>query len=142
MRRLVLLLCLAPALGLVLYEPLPELCARSDAAILGEVTTVESRWTPTGGLETHAWIAVQEVVVGDLADDTVEIVWAGGRSGDLVQRVEDEPELRVDRRYLLLLEPRPDGAFAVTGGERGAVPVPHGDDGRAARAALEDCRVP
>lgn len=118
----------------------PTLCARSTLAVVGEIATVESRWTAgAGGIETHVWLAVDQVARGS-ATGLVEIVLPGGQIGRTVLKVEHAPTLKLSHRYLVLLEPFPAGGWRVVGGALGAIAVgAGGEDEPAALASLGSC---
>jgi hypothetical protein len=119
-------------LGLTLPATRDDLCSLADA----EVTSQECEWLPgpEGRIGTRTWLAVQPV--RGLVGDTVEVVSDGGRIGEVVMWVEDEPELRLDHRYLLLLQ-RDGNAWRVVSGAQGAWPLAHG----VAPRIPEACRV-
>ena len=140
-----LLLSSPPTSALRLAMPRAELCRHSVLVATGEVTGLETRWSGTrpGEIETHADVAVDRVLMGQVPEDDLVVVVPGGTLGDLVQWVEDAALLREDRRYLLLLHPVP-GGWAPVGGQEGAILLlgPQGD-GEAedqALASLAGCR--
>ncbi|MCB9745010.1 MAG: hypothetical protein H6741_08385 [Alphaproteobacteria bacterium] len=148
MRRLLLLLTASPAvMAFRVNIPRPALCERAELVVVAEVTGAETRWAagPEGGIETLSDLAVIEVVKGRPPQD-LRVLSPGGALGGLRYSVEDAAALRVDHRYLLLLDPV-DGGFRVVGGVDGAIPLRWGDSGPGedrveAIATLGSCRAP
>jgi hypothetical protein len=97
-----------------------ELCQRSELVVVGEVTTLETQWSEgsQGGLETHAFLAVEKTLRGPPVID-IEVVTRGGQIGDVRQWVEDAAVFQTDTRYVLHLV-RAGQAYRVVGGELGA----------------------
>jgi len=118
-----------PARALQLRVERPEICAQAALVALAEVTGQEARWTTaaTGGIETRFDLAVARSLKGRAPDDLV-VVTPGGTMGELTQTVEDAAELQADRRYMLMLVPRPaDDGYRVLGGEQGSIAL-RGDE--------------
>lgn len=113
------------ALALQRPESLPAQCARSPLVIIGEITGQESFFQEdrSGWVLSRHDLSVLKVLRGTPVE-SVTVVTPGGRVGSLELHVEHTPELIVDQRYVLLLEPRADGvSWRVVGGEAGAIPV-------------------
>lgn len=122
-----------------------QLCTRADLVIIGEVTSDETLWTPGGGIERHAWVAVARTIRGP-AQDTVQVTLPGGVLGASTHWVEDVPELHEASRYLLFLYRDAAGGLQVLGGEQGAVLIqpPDGGPGEphlSALASVATCAV-
>ena len=111
--------------------PLPELCAAADLVLLAEPTSSETAFTGSElrPVETRWDLWVERVVYGAAPAGPVQVATAGGRVGDLIQTVSEQPELKLDHRYLLLLRQRADGQFVVLGGPDGLLPVSRGPNG-------------
>lgn len=95
------------------------LCDHADVVALIETTSAESRWTEDGeALETTTWAHVVGELRGKVGS-TVAIRTEGGRlPSGLTYWVEHQPELELDRRYLVFL--RSDGDhYRVVAGEQG-----------------------
>lgn len=118
--------------------PLPELCARSEAVVVAEITGYEYQLNAQGLVETWSDLAILRVVHGRAPAGPARVVTPGGVVDGMRLSVSEAASLKVDHRYLLLLTPRPDGGFALTGGPDGAIPL--GDEA-AAVARLEGCRA-
>ncbi len=130
------------ALALQRPESLPALCARSSLVIIGEVTGQESFFQEdrSGWVLSRHDLSVLKVLRGTPVE-SVTVVTPGGRVGSLTLNVEHTPELVVDQRYLLLLEPRADGeSWRVLGGEEGALPIAGDPSDELAR--LGGCHAP
>lgn len=101
-----------------------ELEAHAELVVVGEVTSLESRWAagPAGGIETVAWVALEEVQGGQdpsFLGHTLEITLPGGVLGEHRTVVSDTPTLWEDARYRLILI-RDGESWRILGGERGA----------------------
>jgi hypothetical protein len=101
-----------------------QIASMAEWIVDGEVTALEVRWAgePGRGIETVAWIAVDQIHRGEPAD-TLAVVMAGGRLGDEGTWVADEPVLLADHRYRMTLVRDGRGRLRVLGGETGAVPL-------------------
>ncbi|MCB9779285.1 MAG: hypothetical protein H6742_12030 [Alphaproteobacteria bacterium] len=125
----------------------PEtLCRAAELVVIAEVSGQEAQWSdgPLGGIETLSDLAVIETLYGQLPADP-RVRSRGGRLDGLVQQVEDQPELQVDQRYLLLLVSTEQGLLQVVGGPDGMVPIATGPatpglSRDAAVALLAGCR--
>lgn len=120
---LVLALAATPAAAVQARMDRPALCAAATAVAIGEVTGTEAAWRQDGLLETRADVVVSQVVRGRAPEQLVVAV-PGGVAAGLALTVSEAPTLRADRRYLLYLAPRGDGAWAIVGGPQGAVAIP------------------
>lgn len=131
--------------------PRSELCARADLVLLAETTSVESAWTdhPVRAIETTWDLHVERILRGAAPAEGVRLVTGGGTVGGLSLTLSEEPELRRDHRYLLLLQRRDDGRYVALGGPAGVLPLAHpgreagpGETEQEALESLEGCRVP
>lgn len=114
-----------------------DLCERSQLAVIGEITSFDSRWAADkdGAIERVFDLSVERVLRGQAPDGPVRVIVPGGELGaNLRYIVEDSPELLVDHRYLLLLAPEADG-WRVVGLQQGAFPLDHERKGDAALIA-------
>lgn len=121
-------LLFAPTAPALQQAPSPEeLAAHATLVVTGEITTLEPRWATgaEGYIETGVWVAVEAVLKGD-APDPLALVIEGGRLGGFVTGAPDEPELHLDRRYLLFLVQDDRERWRVLGGPLGALLLPDG----------------
>ncbi len=130
-RSLVLCLLLAPSAARAskIEVPRAELCAISSLVVIGEVTGQDSTWSEgsKGMVLTVSDLAVERTLRGDPVRD-LRVTTRGGSFLGLTQHVSTAAVLRPDRRYLLLLAPRPDATWRVVGGEDGVVLLPWDGD--------------
>ncbi len=101
-----------------------QIASMAEWIVDGEVTSVEARWSGDRGhgIETVAWVAVEQTLLGVPAD-TLAVVLAGGRIDDHGTWIADEPVLLADHRYRLTLARDPRGRLRVLGGVDGAIPL-------------------
>lgn len=97
----------------------PQVCARADVVVVGEVTGVEGRWS-NDGIESLVDIAVDRATKG-AAPGSLSVRVLGGSVGKLQMHVSEAPVLVPDQRYLLLLVRKGD-SFEVLGRE-GAIAI-------------------
>ena len=95
-------------------------CDLTSHVVVGEVTDVETRWTPEGSIERTAHVAVIETVRGERSTG-LDLHLPGGTIDDLTVRVEDVPSLSENGQYLLFIAPDPQGRLIVIGGDQGAI---------------------
>ena len=118
-----------------------ELCAIADVVAVGEVTDLETLWSPgaEGRIERRAFLSVGDLLRGT-APSSLEIVLPGGEIGQQWHWVEDVPTLRPDAAYVVFLgKSKDDDTYRVIGGESGAVRV--AKDGLGQGVHLADVRA-
>ncbi len=138
MRLFPLLLLALPASALQLQLDDAQLCGLSSHVVVGEITSSEVRWAEgdEGGIETHVWLAVDEVVRGPQTD-TIHIVLPGGEIDGLRHWVEDVPMLVENHSYTLFLFDTPMGNMIV-GGDQGVRYVKPRADRTAVAESVKD----
>jgi len=113
------LLLTSPALAMRQAMPPAELCAQTPLVVEAEVTGQQGMWD--GPLiETHIDLHIHQVFKGPLDEDSLSIVIPGGTANGVTLSVSEAASLKNDHRYVLLLIPRPDGAWTLSGGPDGA----------------------
>jgi hypothetical protein len=108
------ILVLVPVLGLVpasrspatvmLALSLEELSVQANRVVVGQVRSLEARWSGDGKIiETVIEIDVQQEITDASASPVVRVVQPGGRIGDRGYLVTGMPEFRAGERVLLFL---------------------------------------
>ena len=118
--------------------PRPALCAASAWVVVAEITGHEYLVNDQGLVETWSDLAILRTVRGRAPAEPARVVTPGGVVAGMRLTISEAAELQLDGRYLLLLRPRPDGAWAPSGGPDGAIAL--GDEAAALRS-LGGCRV-
>ena len=82
-----------------------ELAAQAQRVVLGDVESVQARWTADGkGIETVVEIGVELELSNASAGATARIVQPGGTMGDRSLWVSGMPEFKQGERVLVFLE--------------------------------------
>ena len=80
-----------------------DLVHRADAIVIATARQSYSALSDRGGIETITPVIVEEVIKGDIADPTVNVVEPGGVFGGVASRVAGAPQFPEGRRLLLFL---------------------------------------
>jgi hypothetical protein len=96
-----------------------ELVRDSELVVVGRVLSTSSYWEKTGTvIVTEAMIQVEEAILGD-APTVVKVLTFGGEVGGYHVEAAGFPELTVNEKLLLFLEPEQDGLARVAGYQQG-----------------------
>lgn len=117
-----LLLALSAGLGAATradattFVPMDErdLAARSLAAVIATVDTVDARDTEGGAIATAVGLTVERVLFGALSPGSIVLREPGGRAGGRTERIFGAPEYQVGERVLVFLSRRADGGLRTT----------------------------
>jgi hypothetical protein len=129
-RRLPILLAVAAALAplfpsraaVVVALDLPDLLRHAALAGVGTAGPASSRWSD-GRIVTDTVVRIDDPLLGADGPISVVVRTLGGAVGDIGQWVPGEARLQPGDRYLLFLEPLPDGALRPVGLAQGALPI-------------------
>jgi hypothetical protein len=115
------------------YESVAAVTAASDAVVIGTVSreiATENDTSRAGAVTatvvfTDFEISVTEVLKGNVPDFIV-LHQTGGRAGDVLYEIDDDPLLEIGASYLLFLKLGASGRFHVAGGPDGRLLVESG----------------
>ncbi len=106
---------------------LPELAAQADAIVVGDVVSIDSRWSSDSrSIETEVFISLDRLLKGTIGDIAVELLLPGGNVVDFQMLVGGMPSFTIGERVLLFLRQAGDtwrpvegfqGKFSVASGE-------------------------
>lgn len=108
----ILLTCLTvilflPSLSSALMVSLniSELTKESEVVVIGKVVKVKSYWSEDGDtIFTKAFIRVQKVIKGKVAQKKIVVEYEGGEVGDVGLAVSDMPTVKRGEKLILFLE--------------------------------------
>jgi hypothetical protein len=104
-----------------------ELAAEADAIVIGEVTSIDSRWTPDGkAVETEVLLSVSHRVKGTSSDNLLKLFLPGGRADDFQTLVGGMPSFERGERVLLFLAKAED-TWEPVGGFQGKFTMSPGE---------------
>jgi hypothetical protein len=120
---LLMLMLLAPGRSPAMMVGLSteELTVKSDEVVVGQVQSIESRWSDDGRMiVSSATVLVNEALLGNTAESTVTVEYEGGEVGDLGIKVSDTVPLKRGEDVVLFLKARKDEyrTQALNGGGR------------------------
>lgn len=125
---LTLFLLPLPSSAIMVGLSTEELTLSSDAVIMGEVESVESRWDKEGKtIFTRAIIEVTETIKGKTKSKFIRVNYEGGEVGDIGLMVSDVAPLKKGERVLLFLQAdkqeKVDDLYTITGKAQGKYTV-------------------
>jgi hypothetical protein len=99
------LAAVVPAHAIMREVPLTEMVRTADAVVRAQVLTMESSWTPDHrGIRTEVTLTVSESWKGAYRGaERIRIELPGGRVGETLMQVEDQPEIRPGDDVVLFL---------------------------------------
>ena len=117
------------------WESLTELTTAADQIVVGQVTGLNSYWTPDGStINTDVTIAPQRFLTGSDDGRAITLTLPGGTVGDVQIMVGGTPSFTLGERAILFLQGDPNGQPRLVGGFQGKFGL--GSDGTVERAGI------
>ena len=113
------------------YLSLEDQCDQAEVIVVATATSQSSSWADNRlRIYTDTNFEVEQTVKGDVGG-VIIVRQLGGQVGDVAQVAAGAPVFVPGERYVLFLDPRPDGKFRVVGFSQGCYPVVAGSGGKA-----------
>jgi hypothetical protein len=113
-----------------------DLVTRSMATAIGTVTRVEAVGDEAGDVHTNVFLALDEVISGEIDREEIVLRELGGRLAERTQRVFGAPTYAVGEEVLVFIEDSADGSLRTAGMAMGKYRIER--DRRDASVAVRD----
>lgn len=112
--RLILsLLITTGATASLVYMDTAQLADESTLIVVGEIERIESFYGDDGYIYSRAYVTVNDFILGDSENNTVEVVYPGGIVGDIGMTTSISPDFEEGMDVLLFLRINDGGGFVL-----------------------------